>query len=246
VIEPVDDLATVRRLVPGAGQADAGEAADGVAVWLQGMCTVATNELAASGVGVSLMTGDGVLVVAAASDRLTESLGGLQLTLGEGPCMDALAAQRPVFEPDLAGVRTGRWPAYAPAAASLGVRSVFAFPLQVGASPLGVMDVYRRAPGALTADRVGLALAFADLTVEARVGGPHAVTQGTTARGLDDVLDSHYVVYQAQGMTMVDLGVALDDALARLRAYAFAEDRSLYHVAQDVVHGRLRLEPDAP
>lgn len=236
----------MRRLVPDAGRAAGGEPADGVAVWLQELCIVATNELPASGVGVSLMTGAGVLGVAAASDRLTKSLGGLQLTLGEGPCMDALAAHRPVLEPDLTGVRTGRWPAYAPAAASLGVRSVFAFPLQRGGAPLGVMDVYRRAPGALTADSLGLALAFADLTVEALLGAQHTVTHGTPARGLDDVLDSHYVVYQAQGMTMVDIGVSLDDALARLRAYAFAQDRSLSDVAQDVVDGGLRLEPDAP
>jgi hypothetical protein len=245
VPEPADHRATVRRLVPGRSLWAGGGPASGVAVWLRGMCDVATSELAASGVGVSLMTDAGVLGVAAASDRLTESLGELQFTLGEGPCMDAFATYRPVLEPDLAGVPTGRWPAYAPAAASLGVRSVFAFPLQMGAARLGVLDVYRRGPGGLTVDSLGLALAFADLTVEALLGAQDAVGRGTPAGGLDDVLDSHYVVYQAQGMTMVDLGVSLLDALARLRAHAFAEDRSLYAIAQDVVDGRLRLEPDA-
>jgi ANTAR domain len=250
VAEPADHRATVRRLVPGRGLWAGGGPAAGVVVWLRGMCDVATSQLAASGVGVSLMTDAGVLGVAAASDQLTESLGELQFTLAEGPCMDAFATYRPVLEPDLSGVPKGRWPAYTPAAASLGVRSVFAFPLQMGAARLGVLDVYRRTPGGLAPAALGLALAFADLTVEALLGAQDAVGHGTHARGrraggLDDVLDLHHVVYQAQGMTMVDLGVSLLDALARLRAHAFAEGRSLYDIAQDVVAGRLRLEPDA-
>lgn len=243
--ESADHLATARRLLPGAGQRTGGEPAADVSLWMRGMCSVATGELAASGVGVSLMADAGVLGVAAASDQITESLGGLALTLGEGPSMDAFAAHQPVLEPDLLGVGNGRWPAYTPAAASLGVRSVFAFPLQLGPAPVGVLDFYRRAPGELTADSLGLALAFADLTVQALLDAQHTVTHGSAARGLDDVLDSHYVVHQAQGMTMVDLGVSLDDALARLRAYAHTVDRSLYEIARDVVEGRFRLEPDA-
>jgi ANTAR domain len=53
-------------------------------------------------------------------------------------------------------------------------------------------------------------------------------------------------VYQAQGMAMVDLGVSLPDALARLQACAYAHDRLLHDVARDIVNGRLRLEPDPP
>jgi len=47
-------------------------------------------------------------------------------------------------------------------------------------------------------------------------------------------------------MAMVDLGISLPDAMARLQAYAYAHDRLLHTVAQDVVSGRLRLEPDPP
>lgn len=47
-------------------------------------------------------------------------------------------------------------------------------------------------------------------------------------------------------MAMVDLGVSLADAMARLRAHAYAQDRPLQDVARDVVAGRLRLEPDGP
>jgi len=47
-------------------------------------------------------------------------------------------------------------------------------------------------------------------------------------------------------MTMVDLGVPLVDALARLRAHAYAQERPLGEIARDIVAGRLRLQPEPP
>ena len=52
-------------------------------------------------------------------------------------------------------------------------------------------------------------------------------------------------VHQATGMVSVQLGVSLAEALVRLRAHAWAEDRLLADVAADVVARRLRFgEPD--
>src|SRR5436309_2527942 len=47
-----------------------------------------------------------------------------------------------------------------------GSRAVFAFPLQVGAARLGVMDVFQRRPGPLTETQLRTALVLADVTVE--------------------------------------------------------------------------------
>ncbi len=63
--------------------------------------------------------------------------------------------------------------------------------------------------------------------------------------GLDDVLGQRVEVYQAQGMVMVDLGVPLTYAIARMRGYAYASDRLLSDVARDIVVGRLTLERDS-
>jgi hypothetical protein len=51
-------------------------------------------------------------------------------------------------------------------------------------------------------------------------------------------------VYQAQGMVMVQLGVSLSEALARMRAHAFASDRGLADLAADILAGRARLASD--
>ncbi len=63
---------------------------------------------------------------------------------------------------------------------------------------------------------------------------------------LHDAGDYRYQVFQAQGMVMVQLGVTLAEAMARIRAYAYAHDRRLSDVAVDIVAGRLVLESDAP
>jgi ANTAR domain/GAF domain len=232
----------VRRLV---APPDAERTLGSASPWLSRMCLAASDALAASGVGVSVMSDEGALGVAAASDGVTRRLGELQFSLGEGPCIDAFTDSRPVLVPDLTRRKAGRWPGYAATATSLGVRAVFSFPLSVGAARLGAMDVYRREVGALSEGALGLALAFADVTVESLLDSQAGIgATGATADGLAAVLDPNYVVYQAQGMTMVDLGVTLADALARLRAHAFAENRPLAEVARDVVEGRLRLQRD--
>ena len=61
---------------------------------------------------------------------------------------------------------------------------------------------------------------------------------------LDDISDSGYRVYQAQGMVMIQLGITAQEALLRLRAHAFAQDQRLSAVAEDVVARRLTFGPD--
>ena len=45
---------------------------------------------------------------------------------------------------------------------------------------------------------------------------------------------------------MVQLGVSLAEAMARIRAHAYAGARRLSEVAVDIVAGRLVLEADEP
>jgi hypothetical protein len=45
-------------------------------------------------------------------------------------------------------------------------------------------------------------------------------------------------------MLIAQLGVSATQALARLRAHAYATDRSATDVARDILDRRLRLQPD--
>lgn len=217
---------------------------DGLTGWLQRLCAAAVRALPASGAGVSVVDRHGVTEFAAASDPESEYLEELQFTLGEGPCVDALAGRRPVLEPDVRAGAMARWPMYAPAVLERGVQAVFAFPLQVGAARLGVLDIYRRHPTGLDSGALALALTFADVTVSSLIDAQGGVDVGGRQDALDEMMSYRTELYQAQGMVMVDLGVSVDEAMVRLRAYAFSHERRLSEVARDVVAGRLRLESD--
>ncbi len=52
-------------------------------------------------------------------------------------------------------------------------------------------------------------------------------------------------VYQATGMLIAQLRLGPAEALARLRAYAFAHDRTATEVAWDIVERRLSFDHDS-
>ena len=214
---------------------------------LRRVCGAAAQALSASGAGISVMTEAGVRGATAASDPASERREELQFVLGEGPCRDAFATRRPVLIPDLGHLTGGagkRWPFYTPAAHEGGLRAVFAFPLQVGAARLGVMDVFRERAGPLTGEELTDALIFADVTVAALLDRQDGA--GVTGVEEEDGDGYRAELFQAQGMVMVQLGVTLGEAMARLRAYAYAEDRRLGEVARDVVARRLRFDDHDP
>ncbi|GAB1688546.1 GAF and ANTAR domain-containing protein [Krasilnikovia sp. M28-CT-15] len=217
---------------------------DGVVGALQQLCNAAAGVLSASGTAVSVMAEDGARGVAAASDSASELIDELQFVLGEGPCIDAFATRRPVLVPDLADGAANRWPAYTPAAHDEGVRAVFAFPLQVGAARLGVLDVFRARAGPLTGAELRQALTFSELAVRTLLDGQDVAISGAAADGLDEAIEHSPELFQAQGMVMVQLGVSLAEALVRIRAHTYAENRRLNDVARDIVARRLRFHPD--
>jgi hypothetical protein len=221
-------------------------AGTGVAGFLQRLCAAATRALAVSGAGVSLMAEDGVRGLATASDQATERLEEVQFVLGEGPCIDAFEARRPVLVPDLADGALSRWPVYTPTIHDSGVRAVFAFPLQVGGGRLGVLDLFRTRPGPLTAAELAHALVFADVAVGTVLDGQERAGPGAAADGLVEAMDGRAELFHAQGMVMVQLGVPLTAALTRLRAHAYAENRPLTDVARDVVARRIRFDREQP
>jgi hypothetical protein len=233
-------MAEVRALIDG-GPPSA-DSPDGTVGRLQRLCVATIRELPALGAGVTVMTEDGVQSLAIGSDPFSQLLEEQQFGFGEGPCAEAFAGRRPVLEPDL-GLDAGRWPGYASAAYEQGVRAVFAFPLQIGAARLGVLDVYREQPGVLSPDTLIRALTFAEIAVETLLDGQRDVVAGTHFAGVERAVDSRSELFQAQGMVMIQLGGSLAEAMARLRAYAYGHERGLGEVARDVVARRLQFEP---
>ncbi|WP_019060902.1 ANTAR domain-containing protein [Streptomyces prunicolor] len=212
------------------------------------VCTAAVAALPVGGAGLSAMSRTAASHPLCSTDDISEQLEELQLTLGEGPCVDAFLDGSAVLTPDLlTGRLQDRWAVFADAALEAGARAVFALPLQVGAISPGVLDLYAEVPTVLDPEQLADALAFADLAtlllLDARIdgtGGP-----APADRGFED-LDGHRAeIDQATGILTVQLGIGIDEAFVRLRAHAYMRGRRLADVAADVVAHRLRFSPHA-
>jgi hypothetical protein len=185
------------------------------------------------------------------TDEVGEQLAELQLSLGEGPSLDAAASGGPVLALDVAGRESGRrWPAFAQAAVKAGAAAVFALPLRIGAIRVGVLSLYRDQPGPLSTFQLGDALIFADtatlllLDAQDQGAGDPGLRAGPGGQPPDLALH-RAEIDQATGMLTEQLGVSITEAFIRLRAYAYAHDLRLTDVARDIVARRLRLRSES-
>jgi hypothetical protein len=211
------------------------------------LCTVAVKLLPVAGASVSLRS-DGMPIQLSASDDQAAHLAEVQATLGDGPCMYAAEIGAPVLASDLTdGPDARRWPVFAHEATSLGVSAVYSVPLGNDAVCVGTLDLYRDSPGELTEREVRTALLVASVMTIALMALPRQAENGPPGGDepwLSGLATDHDEVYQAIGMIMAQLGVDSDEALARLRARAFAQNRTALEVARDIVMHRKRFDRD--
>jgi hypothetical protein len=208
----------------------------------QRLCAACQPALPVDGVGLTLVTDDqdSEHVLLGASDDIGTQIEHLQADLSEGPCRTALSTARPVLIAEMGSHDAHhRWPLFTRHVAALPVGALFAFPLLVGTSGLGVMDCHRTQTGSL-AD-VGAALTVADELTLAVLNYTHPDLFAS-----DTSPDNHAVVHQATGWLAAALGISAAEALARLRRYAFASSQPLRAVAEEVLAGRLHQPPPTP
>jgi hypothetical protein len=206
------------------------------------LCQVCADVTAVSGAGIMLMSGELSRGSLCTTDEVSARIEELQFTLGEGPCVDAYHQDRPVLEPDLVDPATHRWFGFAPAAVAVGVRAIFGFPMQVGSVRLGALNLYCDRPGPLSDEQHADALVMADVAAQAVLVMQAGAPRGALAAELEAGSDFQYVVHQASGMVSAQLDIGIGQALIRLRAFAFGNDRPLAEVAYDVVSRRLRFD----
>ncbi len=221
-----------------------GEAAEEEALTrLQRLCALCVESTGTSGAAL-VITSNVHHSTVWATDPVAERLEELQLTFSEGPAVDALKRGRTVLVPDLAERSRYGWPLFAPAAVAIGVRALFALPLQVGHIRTGALSLYRSAAGELgrlqhLAAEVCVEAAELLLCVDRGLDGPNAFLWA-----VDDRTRFQPQVHQAVGALRVQLDLATNDAFARLCAHAFWTDTPIGQVAEEIVAGRLRLERD--
>jgi hypothetical protein len=212
------------------------------------VCRACVAGLGVDGAALSLLTATSARHTLHATDPTAELLEELQFSLNEGPCMEAAMTGDPVWVTDLHhSSEVARWPVFAAAVLEqTPVRALFALPMRWGTVNLGVIDLYRDTPRGLGVEQQRDALAAMDtaalmmltLRTEPDRGGL-GDPPDPGGEWLDPVVATRAEVHQATGMVLTQLNISAEEALARMRAHAFTEQRLLIDIARDVVARRL-------
>jgi hypothetical protein len=178
---------------------------------------------------VSAVPGERVVV---STEQVFADLESLQEVLGEGPVQQALDLDQVVIS------RVQDSPNPFPVFAEQASRAfddsltVYAVPMRVGTRTIGVLSLYVTGTDRTTrsiddlqflADAVGISL----------IGDMDALDWSQEAR-----------IHQATGMVAAQLRISPADALAVLRAHAFARETDLRAVADDVLARRMAFSHD--
>jgi hypothetical protein len=202
------------------------------------LCAVCADVVGVTAAGITLMGGEFAGPICVSSPRV-KALEDLQFTIGQGPCRDAFHTGVPVHAARFDAAASDRWPPFVELARASGISAVFAYPLLAMGAMLGVLTLYQQHEGDLTSAQHDDSIALAAIVTETLLSLQAAAPSGTLAPGLEEA-----VAYQASGMIAMQLQIPVSEALLRIRAHAFANDRTLGAVAADIVARRLHIGDD--
>ncbi len=216
-------------------QAVAREPAEHPLTWR--VCHAAREVMGVDGASITMDNSAPNRVILCATDMRSDMLENLQDVLGEGPCRDAFDLGQPM-QTGLDRRAASRWPQFVPAAEKIvGTDAVlWAFPMHSAGDVIGTMNLYRLSQSPLV-ESIDAVQFLADTLAATLLREPSALAEMADA----SAWSSRAVVHQATGMLVAQLGVSIDDALAVLRSYAFANSAHLTDVARAVVERKLNL-----
>jgi GAF domain-containing protein len=191
----------------------------------------------AEGAGLTLLEENRSDTIVSTADFVAQ-IDDIQYSLGQGPCLSAVADRKIVLSGSLGGDR--RWPQFGSRVARLGVHSVVSLPLITEEAVVGAMNVYAHDKNAFTADAGRLGVIFA---VPAAIAVQNAQVLAQTKRlasQLQAALSSRGVIERALGIMMSRSGGTEAEALDRLRALSQHQHEKLPVVAQSIVQEAVR------
>lgn len=211
---------------------------DAEASLVERLCLSAIDLLEVAGAALTIAYTGSERVTLCATDDRAARLEDLQDVLGQGPGPTAYLTGRPVDV--VVGLDDdARWPEFAQAVRDqLGPTRVHALPVRPQDEVLGVLTCHQPPQQQLglppptaqfLADAIGVAL-LRDPTSQELTGSSPWMSRAA--------------VHQATGMVMAQLHVGGEDALALLRAHAFAADQTLGEISSAVIRRALSFTQD--
>jgi hypothetical protein len=203
------------------------------------LCRVLARELPADAVTMSLLTDTPSRQLLCASNEMATALEEAQFTVVQGPCVTAAETGEEVHLTDWdAGAR--QWPLFVSAFHDRypDVEAVHAFPLWFGDYILGSLDVATRTPGGLPAETIEQVAAATDALSTALLPAQQLLLEQDEYPPWEpaDVVRAHWSdTHRAIGVVAVKEEMNTDDALALMRAQAFATGRTLAEITAGIL-----------
>lgn len=206
--------------------------ADRTMVWARGkgsrprFMTGVADALGTESAAITLIDSAQNQLAVAVSDEPALAAQDLEYVLGEGPCREASYRRQPVHSAGQEIER--RWPGYGPGLTSLGITSVLAVPLETETGCFGALSVFGPRPGLVgSADLAEITAALTRIVLL----GPDADPE------LYGGTDHREAVQQASGVLAVRIDCSVGDALALIKARAFAEETTTEAIARRILGG---------
>jgi GAF domain-containing protein len=181
---------------------------------------------------------DGRVFTVASADALACQLDEQQYEHDMGPCLQSLSSGEVVVAADLAA--EDRWEAYPAIAMAHGILAILSTPLIVKGKPVGVLNLYARAPRAFGAVDRQLAGLLAGQAVIAITAALRRYDEVTLSNHLRIALFSRSVIDQAIGIVMAQRRCGPEDAFGTLRTISQRRNIKLRTVAAELVEATQR------
>jgi GAF domain-containing protein len=205
----------------------------GVAEFLHEMAILAARLVGAGLYCGMIVQPDGKRATVACSDPLIARVDEMQYGLDDGPCLHAMRDGCTVRIEDTA--EKAHWPEFEAKAASHGIRSCLALPLNADGRLIGALNLYAREASAFGAAEARLAEDFAENASGALSLAIRLASRAALIEQLRSSLASRGVIDQALGIIMAREHCTQDRAFAILRSASQNGNVKLRDIASAVV-----------
>lgn len=207
---------------------------------LHALVEASVDLLDAAAAGLLLADPHGELQVLASTSEQSQLVEILQLQAGSGPCVECYRTGTLVVVEDIRSL-SGQWPEFREAALSQGFRSVHAVPMRVQGRTIGAMGLFGEHSGTLTPEDVAIGQALADVATIGILQERTIRESAVVNEQLQRALNSRVLIEQAKGVIAYTAGVDMEEAFARLRSFARANNQNLHDTASRVINRTLTL-----
>jgi GAF domain-containing protein len=182
--------------------------------------------------GMTMQPG-GRPVTVACSDEVAARVDGVQYNLDDGPCLHAMRDGRMVRIEDTED--KAHWPEFETQAASYGIRSCLALPLNADGKPVGALNLYSRQASAFGTAEARRAENFAENASGALSLAMRLASRAALIEQLRSSLTSRTVIDQALGIIMAREQCNQARAFSIMRAASQNSNVKLRDIAGAVV-----------